>query len=245
MSSGEVVLYDIARRGGNSSWSGNVWKTRLALNYKRIPYTTTWLSHPEVEATVKQLGIPPNASGLLGTRYTVPVVRLPNGEHIMESAAIAERLEKVYPEPSLHLDTGLHNTAAAAVGKTGFALLPVFMPRVVRTMIVESSVPWVREARQKAFGMSLEELEAAKGGERAWEAAKPGFVELRNLISDHKRDEGPFILGSVVSYADFVVVAALEGFQRIGRDIFDRLVSEVDGLAALHEACSQWTKDDK
>ncbi|TKA73768.1 hypothetical protein B0A55_07122 [Friedmanniomyces simplex] len=243
MSTGKIILYDLARRGGNTCWSANVWKVRLVLNYKRLPYTTTWLTHPEIEPTLTSLGIPPNTSGP-GSAYTLPAIRLPNGEYLMDSTTIVQRLEELYPEPTLHLDTGVHDRALAVVGKTGFALLPVFMPRVARSMIVETSVPWFCEARRKKFGMSLEELESTRGGERAWEAADPGLKELNGLMKEEKRNEGPFVLGSEVSYADFVLVALLEGMRRIGEDLFERIVGGDEGLLAIYEECRRWTEKD-
>lgn len=94
--------------------------------------------------------------------------------------------------------------------------------------------------------MSLDELEAQRGGEKAWEAARPGWDELESLMGEHKVDEGPFVLGSKVSYADFVVVAVLEGFRRIGEDLFERIVEGREGLRGVWEACSKagWLEKD-
>lgn len=74
--------------------------------------------------------------------------------------------------------------------------------------------------------MPLGELERVKGGEAAWEAARPGLDALEDLVKggEFKVDGGPFVLGSEVSYADFVIVAVLEGFRRIGEDLFERIV---------------------
>lgn len=93
--------------------------------------------------------------------------------------------------------------------------------------------------------MSLDELEAKRGGEQAWKAAGPGLDALEALMREHKVDEGPFVLGSQVSYADFVVVAVLEGFRRIGQDLFDKVVDGREALRGVWEACGEWmVKDD-
>lgn len=94
--------------------------------------------------------------------------------------------------------------------------------------------------------MDLDELEATKGGDGAWELAKPGLDELEELTREHKVDEGPFVLGSKVSYADFVVVAVLEGFRRIGGDLFERILQGREGLRGVWEACSKagWLEKD-
>lgn len=113
-------------------------------------------------------------------------------------------------------------------------------------MVRENSVAYFRAARAARFGMDLDELEATRGGEGAWEAAKPGLDELEVLMREHKVDEGPFVLGSKVSYADFVVVAVLEGFRRIGEDLFERIVAGRSGLRGVWEAVKKegWLERD-
>lgn len=50
----EVVLYDLAciKR---ACFSPVVWKIRLMLNYKRIPYKTVFLEFPDIAPTLKDL----------------------------------------------------------------------------------------------------------------------------------------------------------------------------------------------
>jgi hypothetical protein len=51
----EILLYDLARRGDrNSCWSFNVWKVRLVLNYKDIPYRTEWVNHANIAEVLKE-----------------------------------------------------------------------------------------------------------------------------------------------------------------------------------------------
>lgn len=234
---------------------------RLVLNYKGIPYRTEWIEHPQITSKFKELSVNsafpsvthqanPIASDITphtgpGSPYTVPVIQLADGTHVMDSAAIASTLESVYPEPSIHLETGLHEKFGPTFGKIGGPLVPVFMPRIARDKLLESSVPWFQEARKKAFGMSLDELEQVKGGEQAWAAAQPGFKELISFLTDHKQDEGPFVLGSQVSYVDFVIVSMAEAFRRIGDDLFEKFVAQDERLRELHQACQKWMKDDQ
>jgi glutathione S-transferase len=111
-------------------------------------------------------------------------------------------------------------------------------------MIRPSSVAYFNAARAARFGMPLEELEAQRGGEKAWEAAKLGLDALEALMGEFKVDQGPFVLGSQVSYADFVVVAVLEGFRRIGQDLFMRIVEGREALREVWEACGEWLERD-
>lgn len=247
---GKIVLYDLPCKGRCASWSPNVWKTRLPLNYKGIPYRTEWLKHQEIAPKLKELGIPPNEPAPGGppqSPYTVPAIQLADATGVMDSAAIAAKLESIHPEPSLHLDNGLVEKVGPLIGKVAFPLLPVFMPRIARDIILEEYVEWFREARAQTFGMPLDELERTRGGDQAWEAAGPGLIELTGFLAKQKRDEGPFILGSQVCYADFLIVSMMEALRRIGQDIFDRFIqaSGDESLRKLHEACQRWMENDQ
>jgi hypothetical protein len=50
----EIVLYDLACVK-NICFSPIVWRIRLMLNYKRIPYTTVFLEMPDIEPTLREL----------------------------------------------------------------------------------------------------------------------------------------------------------------------------------------------
>jgi len=163
----------------------------------------------------------------------------------MDSMAIAEKLEDLHPLPSLRLDSRTHDKAKAVMGRLAGPLLPVFMPRIGRNLIVDSSSEHFYTTKQKAFGMSLDEFEAKKGGEQAWQAAQPGLEALKALLSEHKVDKGSFVLGSKVSYGDFVVVAMLEGLRRIDQEIYDKIAKCDGSIEQLHRACEPWIEDDQ
>jgi glutathione S-transferase len=114
------------------------------------------------------------------------------------------------------------------------------MPLIPRNLLRPTSIPLFNAARAARFGMPLDELEATKGGEQAWEAARPGLDALEALMGEWKVDEGPFVLGSRVSYADFVVVAVLEGFRRVGEELFERICEGREGLRGVWGACGEW-----
>lgn len=50
----EIVLYDLACTK-NVCFSPVVWRIRLLLNYKQIPYKTIFLEFPDIEPTLKAL----------------------------------------------------------------------------------------------------------------------------------------------------------------------------------------------
>lgn len=239
-----LILYDLARRDPCSGWSFNPWKTRLVLNYKRIPYRTAWVDHETIGPTLQGLGVSPNTSGQAGSAYTVPTIRLPDHTYVRDSAVIAEKLEALYPDPSVTFDTETQIQAEQAIAKIAGPLVPVFMPRIARDVIIESSVPFFRETRAKAFGMSLDDLEKARGGVAAWKAAEPGFQALKAVLTEHKRSEGPFIFGREVSYGDFIIVAFMESLSRIGGDLGARMLGVDESFGRLYGACREWVEKD-
>lgn len=96
--------------------------------------------------------------------------------------------------------------------------------------------------------MPLDVLEKEKGGEGAWEAARPGLDALEELVKGGRSEvnvgDGRFVLGSEVSYADFVLAAVLEGFRRIGEDLFEKIVEGREGLKEVWEGCGDLLKKD-
>ncbi|KAF2724507.1 hypothetical protein K431DRAFT_291599 [Polychaeton citri CBS 116435] len=257
-STDEITLYDLKSRGRCACWSPNVWKARLALNYKNIPYKTHWLEHQTIAPTLEPLGIPPN-KGPYVSPHTVPTIHIPSPEdsYMMDSQAIATYLDETHPSPPLRLtDPSYASTTLAPISsllaRAAIPLFPVFMPRIGRDVIVESSSEYFHENQAKRFGMPMAQLEAARGGDAAWEAAKPAIEALGALVQQGgggkgEAESGPFVLGAEVSYADFVIAAFLESLRRIGPDMYEKAIG-YDGTGALerlHGACKPWMGKDQ
>ncbi|CZT16037.1 related to putative glutathione S-transferase [Ramularia collo-cygni] len=251
--SGQAILYDLSHKGPepNTCWSPNVWKTRLILNYKKIPYTSQFIDHPNIASTLSSLNITPNPSPPPGSSpapkpspYTLPAIKLPNGTSLQDSAAIAPKLEETCPEPSLHLETGLHEQVGKLIGGIAMPMLKVIYPAIARNIIKEEYLDSWLAGKEPKLGMSMQEFEAS-GGESAWKAAEPGFVALKEFLASNKKDKGPFILGSQVCYGDFIIAALLESVRIIGDGLFERFVGYDEQLRELHEACGEWFVDNK
>ena len=90
--------------------------------------------------------------------------------------------------------------------------------------------------------MTLAEVEKSDGAKGAWEAAGPGLQELKALVKEN--GDGPFVLGKKVSYADFVLVSFFVFLQRLGDDLFERVMEVEEGFRELFAACEQWIKRD-
>jgi hypothetical protein len=52
----DIILYDLACTK-SVSFSPAVWRIRLMLNYKNIPYKTIFLEFPDIEPTLKELWV--------------------------------------------------------------------------------------------------------------------------------------------------------------------------------------------
>lgn len=218
---------------------------RLALNYKGLPYRTEWIEYPDIAPKFKALGIPPNAPGTSNYEYSVPAARISGGSYVMESRAIAKALEELQPEPSLHLDNGYVDRAQAVAGKVQNALVPTGLPRIPVKLLNPASEKYFRETREKRFGMTLEELaKSDKAGENAWKAAEAPLQELVSLLHEH--EDGPYIMGKQVSFADFIL-AGLWRFVQIldeNGDLFERGMKTDESLPTHYEACKRWLERD-
>ena len=159
------------------------------------------------------------------------------------SIKIAEQVESVWPEPSLKLDTKLHEPVADAVMNVAKAIWADALLLCVRHCLTEKSAVWFSEDRDKHFGMSLEEFAANYGGEDAWKAAEAlsGPLEnLKDVLTKQREDVGPFALGTRVSYGDFVAVSLFECFERMDEKTYERPVGFETCFKDLHEACQPW-----
>lgn len=160
----------------------------------------------------------------------------------MDSAAIAVKLESLYSSPPLHLNTEIENEAQAAMGGVFMSLAPYLLPFGIHTLVAEEDVEWFKADRASRFGMTVEELMTEKDAADAYKAAKPALEKCRDVLKGHKKDQGPFILGSEVSYADFYFVSTMQMFNRAGKEVFERFLLEASPeMRDLYEACEKWT----
>ncbi|KZP02399.1 hypothetical protein FIBSPDRAFT_808778, partial [Athelia psychrophila] len=65
-----ITLYDIPSRNSSKAWSPNLWKARLALNIKGLPYRTVWVEYPDIEQLCKKIGAAKTNSA--AAPYTLP-----------------------------------------------------------------------------------------------------------------------------------------------------------------------------
>ncbi|KAJ3191596.1 hypothetical protein HK101_007576 [Irineochytrium annulatum] len=214
MTNTKLQFFDIASQQQPHTWNPNTVKTRLALNYKQIDHDTTFLSYPDIAPTLTALGATANKG--FGKSYTLPAIEH-DGKCMMDSYPIAVHLDVAFPgSPSLFPTPESRVTAhlvQAALDAKIFPLARRLVLYRVPAMLDERGGEYFAEDRAKMLGKRLEEL--VEDPERDWKAME---VEMAALGKLWCVNEGPFLAGEVVTYADFVMMSALVFFVRMGED---------------------------
>jgi glutathione S-transferase len=179
-----------------------------------------------------------------GKPYTIPVLQFPGGEFVMDSDIIAKRLEAFCPTPSLALDDPILGQVEQAVKEVLLSLLPVLvLPS--RDVLDEDGRKWFDVDRSQALGMSCEDFAEECGGETAWKNAESGLSKLKDVLTSHKRNDGPFVRGKDVTYGDFVIASFCEWTRRVGDGkVYQRIVQGDKRFSDLQEACGPWMSKD-
>ncbi|KFY11001.1 hypothetical protein V492_04738 [Pseudogymnoascus sp. VKM F-4246] len=254
----EIVLYDLACTK-NVCFSPTVWRIRLILNYKQIPYRTVFLEFPDIEPTLKGLGIVPGESPTgEKQKYTVPAIHhVPTNTHIMDSTpiakflvttspqqyqsttqtdagtGIAKFLVTTYPTPPLPLTSELGRIievqARSVVGPTFRASV---LPREINILSPRSQ-EYFRRTREAALGHRLEDL--LDDEEQSWKAVSEGMKVVGELLRTNAA-EGPFVLGAQPSYTDFFIAGSLQTARMVDEAVFQRHM-EYAGYKEVYEAC--------
>ncbi|KAJ5820268.1 Glutathione S-transferase-like protein ustS [Penicillium riverlandense] len=234
--------------GASKSWSPNTLKTRMALNFKGIPYTQSWISYPDIVPLMKGLGVSPNE---VGTPYTLPAIihksvkSNPNGA-MMDSRPIAVHLDKTFPSrplfPSGDASYALSVAVEKAIGGLRPAMMPLILPRVAEHMDPRGKEYFVR-TRSEIFGKPLAEVRPTdqEGIQALWEILQNEFKFFVTLLKGREGKTGPFFEGDKPGYADMVLVCWIAFFHRFDLDAWEMIMSQGDGeLKALWDACLPW-----
>ncbi|KAJ3510854.1 hypothetical protein NLJ89_g4436 [Agrocybe chaxingu] len=215
-----VTLYDLAATTlPKDPLSPNTRKARYCLNYKRIPYKTQWVEYADIEPLFKTLGIAPTSKKPDGSAlYTVPAIYDPaTGAYVSDSFAIAQYLDKTYPDTPKIFPSGTVSLQAAFddafIGNLG--AMWGFVLLAAATKLSPASEEFYRRTRRETFGKALEEM-VPKGDEavKAWKAFEAG---LGMVDAWYQRGEGKgvYLLGNTPSWGDFVVVSVLNALRTL------------------------------
>lgn len=174
------------------------------------------------------LSIPPNKEGFA---YSSPTIKLPDGTYVMDSRAIANKLEELYPTPPLHLDSPVLAKLEAIMPELMPTLSGIYIPLVPKNILDPASHPHWYKTREAKFGMPLDELAETKGGDVAYNGAKPYLEQVTALL--RQDTSGPYFLGTEVSYADFVWGGFLDFFGRVDPKALERIL-QTSGDGQVH-----------
>ncbi|KAF8188704.1 hypothetical protein BJ912DRAFT_968244 [Pholiota molesta] len=207
-----IIFYDIGSPLP-TTYAPNPWKTRYALNFKRVQHKTEWVDLPDVVSVRKKLGAPPNRTFFDGTPfYTLPVIQDPaTGEIVGDSFDIALYLDRTYTEATG--TPALFPPATVALQRawnkevdaifTPFAILCIHgIPMHPATQEVTRAAFVQRAQKEKWEDFNLQGEERAK----KLEELKSKLGELAVFYRDV---EGPLLGGENPIYADLIVGAWL------------------------------------
>ncbi|KAG9104791.1 hypothetical protein FRC06_009260 [Ceratobasidium sp. 370] len=217
-----IIFYDISSTPGQY-WSFNTYKTRLTLNYKRIPYRVQYVRFHEIESTLKALGVPLPKTA---SRYTLPVIADPssdpNGQptYISDSFEIATYLDDKYPAPKY----------PTVLPITTRPLQRIFIDQYFFTNLLRPLLPFIHPfAILKFFNAAeRESLYQTYGKERfsppTEEEAIQKFAEAREKweefgqILELNSNSGPFVMGGTITLADFAIGGVFDVLRKVQGD---------------------------
>ncbi|KAF9946017.1 hypothetical protein BGZ72_000758 [Mortierella alpina] len=229
-----MSFYDIAMRQpiASTCCSPNPWKSRYALNFKRINYSTTWVHLPDIAKVRASLGVDACRKFGDGTNfYTLPILIDPStNAKVGDSFDIAVYLQSQYPTsgpgdlfPPQELDYVFeHEHLALLVPLSdrkkseheAYSLFNMYVDAAFTAHVALMGYylpfdPATADASRAEF--------MRRAGWKSWEdfnvkgeKRKELLESLRLMLGDlgklfMRNTSGPFLLGEQASYADLIV----------------------------------------
>lgn len=232
--SAPIVFYDIAQRPpvAETCCAVNPWKSRLALNFKAVPYTTTWVKMPDISSVRASLKVPACRKFADGSDFnTLPIMHDPATDSLIgDSFDIAAYLQRTYPASGAG-DLFPPQKLDYAVGRDVQLLIPLSeiraSPELADYARFNSNVDaaFTAHVGLMVHGLPLDPATAdvtkaefvRRAGVSSWEdfemvgeTREKMMQSLRNMLGDlaalFRRDaSGPFLLGQRATYADLIV----------------------------------------
>lgn len=187
-----IKLYDLVGTD-DRRFSGNCWRTQLALAHKGLAYETV----PTRFTDIASIGN--------GTHKTIPLID-DGGTEVCDSWVIANYLEETYPDtPSLFGADGADGPGRSYsqvlqhwnMRAISFPLLHVII-KDIYDRLDPADQPYFRESREKRFGKTLEQM--VENREETLKEFRSGLNPLRASLEDQ-----PFLSGAAPLYPDYIV----------------------------------------
>ncbi|KAK0433310.1 hypothetical protein EV421DRAFT_1997514 [Armillaria borealis] len=204
-----ITLYDLPTK----TVPGTVitWRTRYALNLKKLPFQVVDVELPDVEALAKKIGAVPTSTKSDGVSpfYTIPIIQDDStGAVVSDSAAIAAYLDKTYPSSGpVLISTGtmtLQLAFSSAVVDTFTPFQPFFDHNITIKMNDATAAYYMRV---KLGGVSKVDTPEGEEREKLWANAKENLGKMNKWFEGN---EGNFVMGNEPSFADTAVCAFLQ-----------------------------------
>ncbi|KAI9462583.1 hypothetical protein HD554DRAFT_1450671 [Boletus coccyginus] len=260
MSQPMIILYDVPS-SIPQPWAPNVWRIRLILNYKRLPYRTCWVEFPDVEKTLRAINAPPTSIRPDGRPvYTLPAIldptRMSTGTYLGLSGSltqshpvvlthantIAEYLEHAYPARPV-VPEGTRALQALFV----HYIAEVFVQPLLQIMIPLSHQrlpPHVQNHFHVGVADQRDDYEQhARRREGQWVAVQAQFAFLAGILEKNAGDgDGDVAMGHELTYADFAVCSVLLWIEKVAPHEGWARVREWDGgrWGRLWERCKAY-----
>jgi len=207
-----------------------------SLNYKGLPFKTVWVEYPDIESTLKAAGIVSNTRKKPdgSSTWTVPAIYDPKTKTgITESFAIAEYLDKTYPDTPLLIPPGTRTLQKAWV-PTFWQKLTADAQFLLPKTTWELNPPseeYYREKNVNWSNVTMEEMfPVGEKKKTEWKKLEEEYGEIDKWFHSQNY-AGPFVMGQQISFADF----ALAGVIIWWRVVFGRESEEWKDLSSWHQ----------
>ncbi|KAF9933352.1 hypothetical protein FBU30_005756 [Linnemannia zychae] len=211
------------------SFSPMVWRAKLALQHKKVNYETVPLTFLDIPVEIPK--VCPNV-----TAPTVPTLKVGDGEGLQDSFAIAEYVERTYPNgPSIFGNESEKQLQLFFDSYVSTRLHPVIQRLVYIEMYEDQdaeNAAYFKSSREKG-GKTLEQL----GGDRT-----QNLKELKDnlgLIQTALVRSGGWISGAQPGWADFTLISAFVWFHSFAPQKFEEGVLNAAEDQVLR---NYWTK---
>lgn len=271
-SKGPIVFYDISHKPPveESACSPNPWKTRFALNFKGVPYSTSWVAMPDIAKVRKSLGQPAGRKFADGTDfYTLPVIQdAATGTTVGDTFDIAIYLQRTYPEsgagdllPAVTLDFTYKPPFESLIPLSerqddGFPDYYQFNYNVdqaftTHTILMVNGLPFDPATAEQSRAEFLRRANFTSWDQFTLpdEAREQVLQSFEAVLGDLAKlfrvnPDGPFLLGQKASYGDFIVGAWLRmAHTCMPKEEWQRLRGWHDGIfGKLHDGLDAYAQ---
>jgi glutathione S-transferase len=211
-----VKFYDLLSVHPKTWWSANTYKTRLLLNYKRIPYTTIGVHYPDIYETSEKLGLKPAPKW---PQWTLPVIEY-EGTVVRGSFDIAKFLETKFPERRV-IGEECEKWVEYITYNVVRAVVPMTVP-LVPAILDERDAKFFRDTRKVP--------ERKENHDLVVQAMQPLIKGIQ---------EGGYIYGKRIHYADLVLASILVWILRTKEEDFKRIITAA-GIEKWWEDMAQY-----